>query len=100
MARFAVATILSMATGALAGTIPALIGTEATTNLPGVTLVGAANPTKAYAGHNVTSTSAATASVVTEAAKLKPRMDTPPEYLTIRIVNSHGSPISTKHVRK
>jgi hypothetical protein len=99
MARFTAAVILSLAADALAGTIPAVIGTEATSNLPGVTLVGAANPSKAYSGHQSTATSDIT-STVTEAAKLKPRIDTPPTYLTITVINSHGSPISTQHVRK
>lgn len=93
MARFTVAAILSLAAQAFASAVPAVQGTEGTTNLPGVTLVGAANPTYAYQAH------AASSAVVTEAAKVK-RMDTPPEYLTFTIINSHGAAISTSHVRK
>jgi hypothetical protein len=101
MARLTASVILSLVGNALAGTIPAVIGTEGTTLGPSVTLVGAANPSyiSKMSSLHKSETSDIT-STVTEAPQLKPRMNSPPEYLTITVVNKHGSPISTSHWRK
>lgn len=98
MARLA-AVILSLAASAIASALPAVSGTEATTLGPSCTLVGAANPDYISMRQSERASSAS-AAAVTEGAKVKARMDSGPEYVTITIINSHGSPISTTHWRK
>ncbi|KAH8660397.1 hypothetical protein BX600DRAFT_488573 [Xylariales sp. PMI_506] len=88
----AAAALLGLAGNAAAAAMSALVGEEATTNLPGVVLVGAANPTKASVYRREAE------AMVTDAPVIKPRLAAPPEYLTITFINSHGSPISTQHV--
>lgn len=99
MFRLTGAVILSLAANALATTSGGLVGTEGTTLGPNVTLVGAAN-TDYISSRNRKPTSSVSGGVeMTQAAKLKPRMTAGPEYVTITIVNKHGSPISTSHYR-
>ncbi|KAK6189578.1 putative secondary metabolism biosynthetic enzyme [Pestalotiopsis sp. IQ-011] len=77
------AAILSLVVGALSATIPVVTGTASTANLPGVTLVHAAKR-----------------SVVTALPSplVARSMASPPEFLTINIVNSHTAAVSTAHV--
>jgi hypothetical protein len=91
MPNFIISTIsfLALATKALADeSLPAVTGTELTANPSGVVLVGAAK----------TSTGADSAVTIPPSDA---RMDIgkPPKYLTISVINSHGSPISTVHVK-
>ncbi|KAH8680592.1 hypothetical protein BX600DRAFT_504362 [Xylariales sp. PMI_506] len=90
MIRSTAVAILSLAASAFAGTIPAVIGVEGNVLGPNVVLVGAANATIASSRH-------AKAAAVTASPRLVPRIASPPEYLTITLINSHGSPISTSH---
>ncbi|KAK9420157.1 hypothetical protein SUNI508_06685 [Seiridium unicorne] len=73
--------VILLASGALGATLPAVTGVEGTANPSGVVLVGAANP-------KVTSTAAVHAI----------NINSPPQYLTITVVNKHGDAISTSHV--
>ncbi|KAF3018161.1 hypothetical protein E8E14_010354 [Neopestalotiopsis sp. 37M] len=76
------AILFSLATSVFSATLPVVTGTASTANLPGVTLVQEAKR-----------------AAVTDRPIVAVRdMQSPPEFLTVHLVNSHTAAVTTAHV--